>query len=293
MATSMAVKIHTSGSSSSMATPMGMAASSSAAMAVKIHTSMVASPSPPAVSAAPDLIASAAFVNSAVRICLRVGGEGLEPMHRALELCCHGAAERAATVLQANLAALRSESEAVAHAHAQVLVRLLTKVDDELIATRCAMALRIPHGLLALIKELVQTNPPAEAASRAEVEAEAEAANGGSPPRMRPFSEAARTFLCLRVLLELHASGGTVATWLEETLAVSDVAEFLNWLKETSRTAALGKPSSARGFLGVPRISTRPRYERSDEQQAALDQLKALEKALEKARAARLKKTPR
>jgi hypothetical protein len=106
-------------------------------------------------------------------------------MHRALELCCHGAAERAATVLQANLAALRSESEAVAHAHAQVLVRLLTKVDDELIATRCAMALRIPHGLLALIKELVQSNPPAEAASRAEVEAEAEAANGGSPPRMR------------------------------------------------------------------------------------------------------------
>ena len=285
------VNIHSS--SSSMATSMGMAASSSAAMAAKIHTSMVASPSPPAVSAAPDLIASAAFVNSAVRICLRVGGEGLEPMHRALELCCHGAAERAATVLQANLAALRSESEAVAHAHAQVLVRLLTKVDDELIATRCAMALRIPHGLLALIKELVQSNPPAEAASRAEVEAEAEAANGGSPPRMRPFSEAARTFLCLRVLLELHASGGTVATWLEETLAVSDVAEFLNWLKETSRTAALGKPSSARGFLGVPRISTRPRYERSDEQQAALDQLKALEKALEKARAARLKKTPR
>ena len=273
------------------AEPAGLMASSSSSMASSMG--MAASPSPPAVSAAPDLIASAAYVNSAVRICLRVGGEGLEPMHRALELCCHGAAERAAPVLQANLAALRSESEAVAHAHAQVLVRLLTKVDDELIATRCAMALRIPHGLLALIKELVQTNPPAEAASRAEVEAEAEAANGGSPPRMRPFSEAARTFMCLRVLLELHASGGTVATWLEETLAVSDVAEFLNWLKETSRTAALGKPSSARGFLGVPRISTRPRYERSDEQQAALDQLKALEKALEKARAARLKKTPR
>lgn len=232
----------------------------------------------PKVPAAPDLIASAAYVNSALKVSLRAGGEGVEAVLRALELCCHGSADRSAPVLQASLAAMRSEAEALALSHSQVLVRLLTKVDDDLTPLRCSMALKAPHGLLGLLRELISANPPDAAAHRAELEAERQAAAAAHGAQERGgWSEAHRCFLCIRVLLELHASGGAVAGWLEDVLG-AEVADVMSWLKETSRTAALGRPAERARFLGVPRMSNKPRYERSDEQQAALDQLKALEK---------------
>ena len=83
--------------------------------------------------------------------------------------------------------------------------------------------------------------------------------------------------MCLRVLLDLSAASTQIAQWLEDVLSAEEIETALKWLKEATRSPALGKVVERSRFLGVAR--RRAGYERTDEQQAALDQLKAIQRA--------------
>ena len=251
-------------------------------------------PPPPLPSAAllpppADLVASAAFLTTAVAACLRAGGEGTEALYHSIELCCVGSSERSAPVLQATIAGMRSEPEAAAASHAQLLVRLLTKLDDELLPLRCSMAIRRPHGLLGLLLELIAATPPEKADEQLPSPPPPQSggggggfgggsgASGGSGSGGSGFSDWARCYMCLRVLLDLSAASTQIAQWLEDVLSAEEIETALKWLKEATRSPALGKVVERSRFLGVAR--RRAGYERTDEQQAALDQLKAIQRA--------------
>ena len=69
------------------------------------------------------------------------------------------------------------------------------------------------------------------------------------------------------------------AEWLEDVIALEEVDSIVRWLKDASRTAALGRAVEKSRFLGVPRRRGTCTYERTESQQNMLEQLRALQRA--------------
>ena len=137
---------------------------------------------------------------------------------------------------------------------------------------QAAMALkRQEGGLIGLAIELMQATPP-------DAPRPAEEATGAATERAAPWNESTRCYLCITTLLEVHASSAVAAAWLEDVLVGEEVDAMLRWLKEASRTAALGRAVERARLLGVVRRGGR--YERTESQQTALEQLRGLQRAV-------------
>jgi hypothetical protein len=204
-------------------------------------------------------------------------------------------------VLRALAKGLRHEpTEALASAYAPLLLHLL-RIEDEHTHARCAAAMARPHGILAL---LLADNAPAPeeqvapAAGTAGVSisvaptdsAAAAAATGpsgkagGSAPGL--ISDSSRCFLCLRLLLELHAASDLTASWVESVVGTAEVDQMTKWLKVTFTGQALGPAAtgSDRRMLSFSR--RRPAAvgvpDRLGTPRAAMESLKLLRKRVEK-----------
>ena len=227
--------------------------------------------------AANDLVCSAPFVSGAVAACVRagagVGSEASEPLFRCLERGCRHSSDRSSVVLKEALRGLRHEGEHAAGLCAQLVLHLLARVTgDELLPLRMSMALkRQEGGLIGLAIELMQATPP-------DAPRPAEEATGAATERAAPWNESTRCYLCITTLLEVHASSAVAAAWLEDVLVGEEVDAMLRWLKEASRTAALGRAVERARLLGVVRRGGR--YERTESQQTALEQLRGLQRAV-------------
>jgi hypothetical protein len=243
----------------------------------------VAHPPPPPA----DLVCSAAFVSRAVGACARAGvGAGSEPAEallRCLERGCRGSLERAGIVLREALRGLRSEeTELGAGLCAAVLVHLLTRLGweeseqtRELFASTCR---REGGGLVGIALELLQATPPDGSGSAV---AAAEDSGGTSAAAAAPplWTECARVYLCITTLLDVHGSGERAGGWTEELLVGGDDVEaMLRWLKEASRSPALGRSVERARLLGIRRGG---RYERTEGGERSLEQLRALQRAVQ------------
>jgi len=218
-----------------------------------------------------ELVCSPAFTSSALNACVRAGGEGGDALCRTLERGSLGSLRRSEAVLSEALRLLRgSESEGQVSLCEQLLLHLLTRTSDEHQNARCAAALKRPHGLLGLIADLSHANP---ATDRAADSADGERSGSGEKA---PFSESARCFMCIRLLLELHAQAPHAAVWGDDSLCASDIDAMVRWLRDASRTAALGQERPAARLLGV--VRRRGGYERTESQQQMLKALTALKK---------------
>ena len=84
-----------------------------------------------------------------------------------------------------------------------------------------------------------------------------------------------RCYLCIRLLLEVNAASPQASGWHDDSLTAGDVDAMMRWLKDASRTAALGqeKPAARLSFL-----RRRSGYERTESQQQILKSLGALKK---------------
>ena len=83
-------------------------------------------------------------------------------------------------------------------------------------------------------------------------------------------------------------SGAERLRWLRPDAAAltgDDVDVMLRWLKEASRTPALGRALEKRSFLGVPR--RRGGYERTEQMQTTLEQLRELQRTYRASRGKR------
>ena len=225
-----------------------------------------------------DLVCSAGFVSSAVSASVRAGCDSTEALCRLLERGCRGSAERSSAVLAEALRTLRMEGEAAAEMGAQLLLHLLTRLADGLLPLRCSMTLKRPAGLIGLVLELVNASPPERGRSAEASENGAREADGGD--RMREgagaFNESARCYLCMRVLLNLTEEP-RIAQWLDDVLVAEEIDVMVRWLRDASRTAALGRAVEKARFLGLAR--RRGGFERTESQQNTLEQLKGLQKA--------------
>ena len=124
------------------------------------------------------------------------------------------------------------------------------------------MALKKPDGLIGMVLDHIGTY------GKGEPVAPEEGSTG--------FSEAARCYMCIRLVLEVNTSSKAAAQWLDDILNAEDVELMVRWLKEASRTAALGKATEKARFLGVAR--RRGSYERTESQAHTLEQLKGVYK---------------
>ena len=80
--------------------------------------------------------------------------------------------------------------------------------------------------------------------------------------------------MCIRLILEINASSEAAAAWLDAHLSAEEVEQMVRWLKEASRTPALGRAVERGRFLGVAR--RRGAYERTELQQNTIEQLKGI-----------------
>jgi hypothetical protein len=197
-------------------------------------------------------------------------------LYHSMDVCCTGSSARSAVVLQANVAAIRSESEPVALAHLQLLVHLLTCLDDGLLAPRLSVAIERPQGLIGLVLELLEASTLDVDNSKPE-ELSFSSGTTGSGPALQGFSQASRCYMCVRAILDLCAASLEIGQWLEDTLTVEEIEAMGRWLKDASRTAALGRQVERSRFLGVAR--RRSTFERTEEQQSTMDQLRGLLRA--------------
>ena len=207
-----------------------------------------------AVAAFPDgieLVCSAAFIGSAVSAFARSGdkGEGgqsgAEALCRILERGCHNSAERSETVLKELLNLLKSEGEAAAGLCEQILLHLLTKQNDDLQSHRCGLALRRPNGLIGLINELESKTSDGEE----EKKDEKPAASGSSSARSL---ERVGKVLLVHSFTSRGERGDAYACCMERRLAHRGAVDaMVRWLKDASRTAALGQEKPAARLLGV------------------------------------------
>ena len=221
-----------------------------------------------------DLVGSAAFVGSAIAACVRAGGDGTDALMRCVEHGTRGSAERSELVAKEALRVLRADGEGAAGISEQLLVQLLTR-PSPLQGARCAMALRRPHGLIGLISELLKT-PPTDLGSQKPIDTVGDAGGGeSSRSAATPFTESMRCYLCIRLLLEVNAASPQASVWHDDSLTAGDVDAMMRWLKDASRTAALGqeKPAARLSFL-----RRRSGYERTESQQQILKSLGALKK---------------
>ena len=216
--------------------------------------------------------------SSAIGASIRANGEGLEALYHSMEVCCSDSSERSAVVVQANVAAIRSETEPVALAHLHLLIHLLTKLDDGLLAFRLSMAIERPHGLVSLVLELMETSTqdgnPNQIEELTPSSISASSGGTGSSPVALGFNQASRCYMCVRAILELGAMSSEMNQWLEDVLLVEEIDAMGRWLKDISRTAALGRQVERSRFLGVAR--RRSTFERTEEQQTTIDQLRGL-----------------
>ena len=106
------------------------------------------------------------------------------------------------------------------------------------------------------------------------------AASGSSSARSL-WNESARCYLCIRLLLEVNAATPTLAVWSDDSLTAVQVDAMVRWLKDASRTAALGQEKPAARLLGV-KLGRRSGYERTDAAAAMLKGLEDVRKNLKK-----------
>ena len=226
-----------------------------------------------------DLICSAAFVSSAVSAYARAGSSSMtelsDPLLRCVERGCRHSSERAGIVLREALRGLRSDGELAAGLCAQLLLHLLGRCgDDERVADerrRIALS-KEEGGLHALLAELLKDD-----GTTAEVPRKEDAARKEEEDRT-PWTESTRCYLCITTLLEVHTMSTESGAWLEDSLGVDEVELMLRWLKDASRTAALGKQVESRArLLGLRR---RGGWERTESQQTTLEQLRSLSRAV-------------
>jgi len=181
-------------------------------------------------------------------------------------------------VLAEALRTMRMEVEAAAEMCAQLLLHVLTRLaDDGLLPLRCSMVLKRPAGLIGLVLELVNASPPERGRAAEAGENGVREADGGDRSREGcAFSESARCYLCMRVLLSLTEEP-RIAQWLDDVLLAEELDIMVRWLRDASRTAALGRAVERGRFLGLAR--RRGGFERTESQQNTLEQLKGLQKA--------------
>ena len=137
-----------------------------------------------------DVICSDAFMSPAIDACVRDGGEGSDALCQLTEHLCRGHEERSASVLREALRGVSSDSEQMATVSAQLLLHQL-QLQDACATLRCTMALQRPHGLIGIVLEHI---------GGAAVNSSADDSTSAI------FSEAARCYLCIRMVLEIKTS---------------------------------------------------------------------------------------
>ena len=90
------------------------------------------------------------------------------------------------------------------------------------------------------------------------------------------LSEAARCFLAICTLLDLNGSSKAAADCLERAASAEEVDAMVRWLKEASRSAALGRAVERARWMGVPRRRPFAAYERTESQQLVLESLRGM-----------------
>lgn len=239
----------------------------------------------------------------------------LDYLCRILRPLCASSLGRSLVVVGALVEGLRHEpSEALATAYAPLLLHLL-RIEDEHTRARCAAALAMPHGILALLLEsstsaTVSEEPvapvaggvagrtgtgagggtasgSAEAAATTPAAAAAGRAGGGVTPTGL-INDSARCFLSVRILLELHNTSEPAAAWVESILGTAEVDQITRWIKLSFTGQALGPALDAtrdRRMLSFSR--RRPAAVEAPERlvtpRAALESLRTLRKRVEKA----------
>jgi len=206
-------------------------------------------------------------VRAATAYCGSASDASFESLCRVLELFCTRYANCSEIVLNELMRGLRSErEEALATVNMQLLQRLL-QLRDDMLPMRCELALDRPHGIIGFVLAFI-SSPNATAAP---AEGHTMGAGGGAA-----LSEAARCYACIRLLLEVNASSEEAAKWLDGALSAEEVEAMVRWLKEASRTAALGRAVERARFLGVARRRPVSAFERTESQQLTLESLRGI-----------------
>ena len=84
--------------------------------------------------------------------------------------------------------------------------------------------------------------------------------------------------MCIRdsitAVLEINSSCRGASEWLDGALSAEDVDAMVKWLKEASKTAALGRSVEKARLFGASR--KKAGFERTESQQLAIETLKGL-----------------
>ena len=91
------------------------------------------------------------------------------------------------------------------------------------------------------------------------------------------FAPAARCYMCINAVLDINASCRGASEWLDGALSAEDVDAMVKWLKEASKTAALGRSVEKARLFGASR--KKAGFERTESQQVAIESLKGLRRA--------------